>query len=742
MMWKDSTAFGLHSSHIKNNRASSLSVKVAAFISALFLSLLCSLFYNAWSYEIQRLKAEEGDWQGRIEGSIEEEDLDFIRNFASVKEAIVNEERSDGDNVAVDIYFESIGNVLTDMQKIAAYLGLEPEAVSYHHSLLAMYLVRDPDDPAPRLVFPLFLAVTVMSCFSLVMIIYNSFEVSMKGRIHQFGIFSSIGATPAQIRAGLLEESAALCSMPAVAGIALGVGISRIAIQIINELARNVPGRIEEVWSYHPLVLLVTVLAVLLTIGVSAWIPAVKLSRLTPLEAIRHTGELCIKKRRNSCLLAFLFGIEGELASNALRAQRKALRTASLALTCSFLSFSLTQCFFALTKISQEMTYFARYQDSWDIMVTVKDREIDVFRKAEKLKEVSGVQSSTVYQKAAAKRMVLEEELSEAFLGLGGMENAAETYVASFDGGWLVNAPILILDDASFLDYCKHTGAKASLDGAVILNRIRDSRNPNFRSTEYFPYVKEELKTTVLRQAGCEGQAVELPVLAYTWTPPVLKEAYGELDYYEMVHFLPESLWQKIKGQIGGAEEDTYIRILGREGVSLEELNRMEQEILKELGGNYEIQTENRIQDKINNDRQIDGMMLVIGSFCALLAAIGVGNVFSNTLGFAYQRKREFARYLSIGLTPTGIKKIFCIEAAVLVGKPVTATLILTGIAVWVMIKAIYLEPMVFMREAPVLPVLGFVLAVLGIVALAYYLGGRKVLQGNLSETLRDDTMI
>lgn len=45
-MWKDySIGF------IKKNRASSVSVLVAAFISALFLSLLCGLFYNFWNYE-------------------------------------------------------------------------------------------------------------------------------------------------------------------------------------------------------------------------------------------------------------------------------------------------------------------------------------------------------------------------------------------------------------------------------------------------------------------------------------------------------------------------------------------------------------------------------------------------------------------------------------------------------------------------------------------------------------------
>ena len=45
-MWRDYSA-----GYIKNNRSSGLSIMIAAFISALLLSLLCGLFYNAWKYE-------------------------------------------------------------------------------------------------------------------------------------------------------------------------------------------------------------------------------------------------------------------------------------------------------------------------------------------------------------------------------------------------------------------------------------------------------------------------------------------------------------------------------------------------------------------------------------------------------------------------------------------------------------------------------------------------------------------
>ena len=78
-------------------------------------------------------------------------------------------------------------------------------------------------------------------------------------------------------------------------------------------------------------------------------------------------------------LLTCLFGLEGELAGGALKAQKRALRTASLSLIFSFLAFTIMQSFFALSGISTRETNFERYQGVWDIMVTVKDTDVDSF---------------------------------------------------------------------------------------------------------------------------------------------------------------------------------------------------------------------------------------------------------------------------------------------------------------------------------------------------------------------------
>ncbi len=728
---------------IRNNRSSGFSVRLSAFISALLLSLLCGLFYNAWKYEVERIEIEEGGWHSRITGEFDRDTLESIKNFATVKEAVINEKESTDTETVIDLYFDRINTVIPDTPRIARLAGVSPEKITYNYPLLAMYLVRHQGDTAPRLLFPLFILITGLASFSLIIIIHNAFALSMNARIHQFGIFSSIGATPRQIRTCLLQEAAALCALPVLTGYLLGIGGSVGAIHLSNVLlGSHIPGRHQAVPGCHPLVLLLTLLITVATIWISAWLPAWKLSRLTPLEAIQNTGELQLKRRKNSPILALLWGVEGELAGNALKAQRKALRTASLSLVLSFLAFTIMQCFFTLSGISTKETYFEKYQGSWDILVTLKDTDVDAFQETGTVQGLPGVEDAVVYQRASAKTIVEEARISEALEALGGFSHASGRFVTKTEKGWLVNAPLIIMDDTSFLNYCQQTGASPRLDGAVVRNQIRDVTNPDFRHPVFMPYIREENAVSVLRPAGKEEAELEIPVLSYTDQVPALREEYATLDYYELVHFIPVSLWREIKGELGGAKEDTCIRLLGKEGVTLEELNALQSQITRLLGQTYALESENRIQEYETNDRQIRGIKAVFGGFCVLLAIIGTGNVFSNTLGFVYQRKREFARYMSVGLTPGQIRKMFCIEALVTCLRPVLITLPLAALAVGYMLKLSYVAAGEFLAEAPLLPILLLFLAVWGFVALAYAVSWRTMRGIHLAEVLRDDTMM
>lgn len=732
-MWKDySIGF------IKKNRASSVSVLVAAFISALFLSLLCGLFYNFWNYEIESVVLEEGNWQGRISGSFEEDTVSEIENFATVKTAVLNEELSDDQTLVVDICFDNMRAVYQDMPLIARQLGVPETSVSYHESLLSNYFINDPQDSNPPLLMAFYLFVLLLVSVSLILIIHNSFAVSMNTRVHQFGIFSSIGATPGQIRICLLQEAVMLCVIPILLGSFFGIALTFGTIQAVNVLAEGIVGRHEAVFTYHPLVFAVTILTSFFTVLISTWLPARKLSKMTPLEAIKNTEELQLKRRKKSRILALLFGTEGELAGNALKAQKKSLRTATLSLTLSFLGFALMLSFFTLSGISTNHTYFERYQDAWDVMATLEDTRIEDFSHTDEIHALANI-DSVIYQKANAVCSIRADAVSEEVKSLGGLETIAESDVSMVDGIYTIQAPIVIMDDSSFATYCEQIGVSPAENGSIVLNRIWDNVNSNFRYKEYVPFLSENQDTMTLQNLEDATATVEIPVLGFTQEPPVLREEY---DNYALVQFVSLSTWKQIGETIGNAEPDTYIRILSENERTLTKLNAIETELTNVLGHDLSFEVENRVQEKIDNDAMLNGYKLVVGALCVLLAIIGIANVFSNTLGFIRQRKREFARYMSIGMTPESMRKMFWIEALVIAGRPVLITLPVTSLFVWFMITASYLNPMEFLAVAPIVPILLFIVALFGFVALAYYLGGKQILKCNLVEALRSDYMV
>lgn len=733
-MWKDYSV-----SYMKNNWSSSAAIIAAAIIASLFLSFLCGVFYNLWVYEIERIVMDEGDWQGRISGELDDVDLLTIKNFRNVEKVVINEELSTETNMVADIYFHNARTIYRDMPLLAEHLDLEEDAVSYHLLLLSSYLIHDPQDETPPLLLTFYLVILIFVCISLILVIHNSFAVSMNARVHQFGIFSSIGATPAQIRICLLQEAMALCLLPILLGSLLGTALAHGAIAGMNTMAENMAGRHTAVFRYHPVMFAASILLSLLTVIFSAWIPAWKLSRLTPLESIRNTGSAQLKRKKNSRILALLFGMEGELTGNSLKSQKKALRTSTISLLFSLMVFTMMLCLFALTDLSTKYTYFDKYQDVWDIMVTLNNTRIEDFKSTDRLHAMENIQDCIVYQKAEAIIPIPEEEISEELAALGGPKAVADSSVSSEGSSWLIKAPIVVLDDAAFKKYCEQIGAEFQHGGTIILNQIWDSLHSNFRYREFIPFVKENQRSVILQNAAGEGGSAEIPVLAYTQEVPVLREQY---DDYTLVQFIPLSLWKQISAQIGGCEADTLIRALGKEDTSLAELNLLEKNIVQLIGQSHEIESENRIEEKISNDKIITGYKLLIGTFCSLLAMMGIANVFSYTLGFLRQRKREFAQYMSIGLTPAGMRKMFCIEAFVIAGRPILITLPLTAIFVVYLTKASHLKLTEVLPEIPVIQILVFCLAIVGFVALAYYIGGKKVLKYSLAEALRDDTMM
>lgn len=743
-MWKHFSR-----SDLAHTPAAVRTMALAALAASFFLSLLCGLFYNAWTYEADRILREEGAWQARLilTGGSQEETLETLEQFAQVDTTAINEALSGPEAWVVDLTFRDKTAAYDTLARIRDRLGLDEDQTQTHDTLLSRYLVTDPRDPDPPLLLPFLLGVLGALVLALVLLLRNAFEITMQARLHRLGILASVGATPRQLRLCLLQEAAAVSLLPLAAGPLLGFAACFGVLAAVNRAAADLPGRQPAVFTLHPAVVAGALLTALITVLLSAWLPARRLCRIPPLEAMRGYIQQSAGGKGNRSLttrlLARCFGIRGELAGTALQAQKKSLRIANVSLLLSFLGFTAMLCFFTLSGISTDMTYFARYQDAWDVMATLPDTRLSDVPLTGELAALPGVEDCLVYEKQQAAVLLPAEAQSDALQALGGLGALAGEEATAIQDGWLVEAPLVILDDAGFLRFCEEVGLAPSLDGALLLNRVWDSLHSNFRNRQYLPFVQPD--TTALTLADGDGATLgELPLLGLTDTPPNLREEY---DSYTLVLFWPQSLWERWTQEhslpASAQAPEVLVRLLGREGISQAECESLQEKTAALLeGAGYACTVENRLTERADNDRMIRGAEAILGAFCLLLAAIGLANVFLNTLGFVEQRRREFARYLSLGMTPRELRSLFWMEGAVLALRPLAITLPLTAGMLALMLRASYLDPALFLAEAPVLPVALFALGIAFFVALAYALGARRVLSADLSEILKDDSLL
>lgn len=240
-----------------------------------------------------------------------------------------------------------------------------------------------------------------------VLLIYNAFAISIGERKKQFGMFASVGATSAQIRRIVLTEAGVI----AVIAIPLGIlgaiaGVEVLAVLtrgIVSQLILDADQGLQLVVS--PLVIGATVLFSAATILLSAWIPARRASRVSPIEAIRQSGEIQEGKPLNfktSPLIRRIFGFEGELALKSLQRDRKRYLTTLLSLMISIIMFVAFNALMLYTKTTTSMASKAM---NFDLIVSLDYRQSHVLDFANLVSQLPEVQR-VAYRRCAYEQYV------------------------------------------------------------------------------------------------------------------------------------------------------------------------------------------------------------------------------------------------------------------------------------------------------------------------------------------------
>ena len=567
-----------------------------------------------------------------------------------------------------------------------------------------------------------YIVVFTIASLALVMMIHHAFAATMTNRIHQLGILQSIGATPRQIKSTLVNEVVVL-SLPAIiVGNIIGIGLCWAVMSIIIGSTANLRDY-TLTFTYHPIVFIGSFGFSMLTAAVSAWIPARKLSRITPLEAIHYGNEPVIKRVKKYRIQSAIFGIYGEMARKSLFVRRKAMRVGTMSILLAVFACISILNMLGVSGLSTERTYFDRYKNNWDFLVTVKG---DTYSE-ELLNDIRNTEDVTgciVHRIVNSNTQIPTDYLSSDVQMLS-LEKLNSSFVANEAGAYNTKVPIFILDDKSFADY----RGDANDANVVAVNIIWDSINSKRTERQYVPFLNEG-KEIVLNVSG-----KDIPISAFNDTLPVLRE---ELTQYALTLVMSESYYATLGFDLK-AEETIYTLKMTDESKN----DALEERLQGMLEAYPDYAFEGRVQELADEMQIQQGLRMIVYLFAGILTCIGLANIFASTLGQIHQRKREFARYFAVGLTPKGAAKILAWEAAIVALRPILLTIVVNIPLMALMLDAGGITASDFSaKRLPLTPAILLFAAVIGFVTLAYYLGGKKICNMNLVEVIKDDTMI
>ena len=248
------------------------------------------------------------------------------------KEGIVN----------VFVMFNNKKKIIKQSEDLAKKLGYD-NAISYNSTLLALYGESTYGNIMKSMITMIVIMLSLVS-IGCIVVIYNSFAISVMERKKEFGLLSSIGATKKQLSYTVFFEAL----IEGIIGIILGICGAYIGIGTVILIINNLIGDILVLklnLVTNIVFIIIPVIFMILVIFISALVPSRRAAKVSPIEAIRQNDDIKINKKKikTGKLVNKLFGIEGEIALKNIKRNKKKYRVTIVSLFISivlFISFS------------------------------------------------------------------------------------------------------------------------------------------------------------------------------------------------------------------------------------------------------------------------------------------------------------------------------------------------------------------------------------------------------------------
>ena len=594
----------------------------------------------------------EGTHTYKIVGIVDRSN--FESYSASGYTAFTVDVNSDNGNVNLYVMFNKNKNIIKQSEELAKELNYNGD-INYNSTLLALYGESTYGNVMSSMGGMMIIMLSLVS-IGCIIVIYNSFAISVMERKKEFGLLSSIGATKKQLAHTVFFEAVVV----GVIGIILGIlgayiGIGTVILIINNLISDMLEYKLYLVTNY--LFIIIPVIFMIIVIGVSAFIPSRRASKVSPIEAIRQNDDIKINKKkiRTSKLVLKLFGIEGEIALKNIKRNKKKYRVTIVSLFISivlFISFSsyMNYTLNTASSVMGEVPYDYRISYFGD---DNNKEALDKINEIVKSSDVKKYVSYSVGNLSIIGNYTYSDEYLDFYKSAYGDDGIKALNNLKYQSIY-----ILVLDDNSYNKYKKLIGLDK--DSVILLNKFKGVSYGNNKRVNYnipvinngninikicnFDDDEENVDTTKY----CNKNIDNIFVTNKSFD---LIEEFSYMDDFKLI--VNKKLYDSI---LDGGTDFTQFNIISDNTNNIDKLTK---ELDKYNNVNYI-----NIKESM---KQTNNLILVVKilmyGFISLVTLIGVTSVFNTISTSMALRKREFAVLRSIGLTRGGFNKMLFFES-------------------------------------------------------------------------------
>lgn len=572
-----------------------------------------------------------------------------------------------------------------------------------------------------------------------IFLIYNSFNISLNERTRQFGILSSVGATPSQLRDSVLFEGLCIGAIGIPIGVLAGIGSIWLVIPVV---ARNF-GTI--LYSSVPLTLSVSIYTIigavaisLVTILISAYIPARKAAKTPIIESIRQTNAIKTESNavKTSKLAQHIYGLEGNLALKNFKRNKTRYRSIVLSLVLSLVLFvSGTTFRTTLERLSEQ--YVTDIEG--DILFNAQEMNInEMFTLYDTLKTADGIYGSTYQAVFAYSCEVKANDLSDRYRKFTGHTVTDQE----------VNLPMNIqfIEDSKYVEFVKklglsekeYTGRHAKL--IVIARQQIEKKDGAIEVFDMFANRSMAMNVIPIKNNQPMEKLAKKLDLTFVDTYPVdppPDQSSAPKGYIFMViapySLIGEFQIQDLKANVG------LIFLSKNPSQSVSEMETILQGA--EITSMYSLYNVHAIFEQWRSLTFVIDVFTYF--FVFMISLIAIANVFNTISTNVRLRRRELAMLRSVGMSDRDFNKMMNFECVFYGMRTLLYGLPIAGIISWLIYKVLVTVERVdnFNYVFPWSSMTISVFSVLTIVFITMWYAINEIKRENIIDALRDDTI-